>query len=173
MSETPNQDDHGRLEAQYHELAKLAGELAHEIKNPLSVVRMNMDLLAEDFADAETPRERRAARKIDMVQEQCTRLENLANDFLKFTRMRDLKLRPGDLNEQLDRVLRFFEAPAQTVGIDFIRNLDPDLPSILLDEQTLHAALMNLIKNSIEAMPNGGRLIIRSRLSTTNDGCVC
>ena len=48
-----------RLRTQYNELAELAGSLAHEIKNPLSVIRMNMELLAEDFADAETPGERR------------------------------------------------------------------------------------------------------------------
>ena len=49
-----------QLVSHYNELAELAGSLAHEIKNPLAVIRMNMDLLAEDLADAETPRERRA-----------------------------------------------------------------------------------------------------------------
>ena len=53
------------LLSHYHELAELAGSLAHEIKNPLSVIRMNMDLLAEDLADAETPRERRAGQDRD------------------------------------------------------------------------------------------------------------
>ena len=64
----------------------MTGSLAHEIKNPLSVIRMNMELLAEDFADPETPRERRALAKIDMVTRQCTRLENLLNDFLGSTK---------------------------------------------------------------------------------------
>ena len=50
---------HEHLVSHYNELAELAGSLAHEIKNPLSVIRMNMDLLAEDLAEAETPRERR------------------------------------------------------------------------------------------------------------------
>ncbi len=77
-------DEQNRWMNQYHELAQLAGSLAHEIKNPLSVIRMNMDLLAEDLADAETQRERRTRAKVDMVHGQCTRLENLLNDFLKF-----------------------------------------------------------------------------------------
>ena len=97
----------------YNELAELAGSLAHEIKNPLSVIRMNMDLLAEDLADAETPRERRARAKIDMVHDQCTRLENLLNDFLKFARVRSLDLAPGNLNEQLLSVLRLFDVQAR------------------------------------------------------------
>src|SRR5207302_5829576 len=81
-----------QLRARYAELAALAGSLAHEIKNPLSVIRMNMDLLAEDFAKIETPKERRALAKIDMVSRQCTRLENLLNDFLRFNKVSQLEL---------------------------------------------------------------------------------
>lgn len=154
-----------RLRIQYNELAELAGSLAHEIKNPLSVIRMNMELLAEDFADAQTPQERRALTKIETVQKQCTRLENLLRDFLKFARLRDLELSPGSLNEVVDRVLNFFEPQAKQSEIEFIRFLDPALPSIKLDEQTLHAALLNLVKNSLEAMPDGGQLLARTRLT--------
>ncbi len=153
-----------RLRTQYNELAELAGSLAHEIKNPLSVIRMNMDLLAEDFEDAETPRERRALTKIDIVQKQCTRLENLLRDFLKFARLRDLELSSGSLNEVVDRVLDLFELQARESGVDITRYLDPALPSIKMDEQTLHAALLNLVKNSLEAMPDGGKLLARTRL---------
>mgnify|MGYP002527965593 FL=1 len=71
-----------RLQSNYNELAEMAGSLAHEIKNPLSVIRMNMDLLGEDFAEPETQRERRAVAKVDLVRGQCERLENLLNDFL-------------------------------------------------------------------------------------------
>jgi signal transduction histidine kinase len=153
-----------RLRTRYDELAELSGSLAHEIKNPLSVIRMNMDLLAEDFADAETPRERRALAKIAMVQKQCSRLENLLRDFLKFARLRDLELSPGNLNEVVSRVLDFFEPQAKTACIRFIRFLEPSLPSIKLDEQTVYSALLNLVKNSIEAMPDGGQLLARTRL---------
>ena len=105
------------LRAQYEELAALTGSLAHEIKNPLSVIRMNMELLAEDFADSETPRERRALSKIDMVTKQCTRLENLLNDFLRFNKVRRLDLRSGSLNEQMERVLDLFTPQANETGV--------------------------------------------------------
>jgi signal transduction histidine kinase len=154
-----------RLRAQYNELAELAGSLAHEIKNPLSVIRMNMDLLAEDFASARTPAERRGLAKIHTVQKQCTRLENLLHDFLKFARLRDLELLPGCLNEIVDRVLDMFLPQAREQGVEFFRYLDPALPSIKLEEQTLHAALVNLVKNSLEAMPDGGQLLARTRLT--------
>src|SRR5438046_7610295 len=98
------------LRSQYEELAALTGSLAHEIKNPLSVIRMNMELLAEDFVDPQTPRDRRALQKMEMVTRQCTRLENLLNDFLRFSRVRNLDLRLGSLNDQVERVLDLYAA---------------------------------------------------------------
>jgi signal transduction histidine kinase len=154
-----------RLRLNYHELAELAGSLAHEIKNPLSVIRMNMDLLAEDFEDSEITRERRALTKIELVQKQCARLENLLNDFLRFARLRHLDLHAGNLNEQVERVLDLYEAQTQESGVDFIRYLDPDLPGIRLEPQTLQAALVNLVKNGLEAMSDGGQLVARTRVT--------
>ena len=157
-----------RLVEQYTEIARLAGSLAHEIKNPLSVIRMNMDLLAEDFSDAQTRRERRALKKIDVVQSQCERLENLLDDFLVFSRVRKLNLRAANLNEQVERVLEFFAPQAEEAGIEIIRYFDPDLPSITLDSEMLHSALLNLILNAAQAMSHGGNLWIRTR--TTRSG---
>src|SRR4051812_8281631 len=150
------------LRARYAELAALAGSLAHEIKNPLSVIRMNMDLLAEDFAKVETPKERRALAKIEMVSRQCTRLENLLNDFLGFNKVGQLELTLGSLNEQVNRVLDLFAAQAEESHVDIVRYLDPDLPSIFLNAETLQAALVNLVKNALEAMPDGGQFTVRT-----------
>ena len=62
-------DVNQKLVDQYTEIAKLAGGLAHEIKNPLSTIRLNMELLAEDFSDdAESPLHRRALAKVQLVQ---------------------------------------------------------------------------------------------------------
>src|SRR5438067_1214134 len=130
------------LQSRYTELAALAGSLAHEIKNPLSVIRMNMDLLAEDFTNPETPKERRALAKIEMVSRQCTRLENLLNDFLRFSKVNRLELRLGSLNEQVERVLDLFAAQAEESRIEIVRYLDADLPSIQLNAETLQAALV-------------------------------
>src|SRR5690349_11056768 len=94
-----------KLAAQYREIAALAGGLAHEIRNPLSTIGLNMELLAEDFADAETPRDRRAQAKIAVVQRECLRLQNLLDDFLNYAKLRTLRLEPSDLNQQIERVL--------------------------------------------------------------------
>lgn len=148
---------------QYNEIARLAGSLAHEIKTPLSVIRMNMELLAEDMQDPQTPQQRRAQQKVATVQEQCERLQGLLDDFLRFARIRDLNLLPGNLNDQIERVLNFVEPQANQKGIDIIRYLDSELPSINLDAELLYSALLNLVVNAIQAMPDGGSLMVQTR----------
>src|SRR5262245_14009666 len=88
-----------RLVEQYTEIATLAGGLAHEIKNPLSTIRLNMELLAEDFAEPQSPRDRRALGKIATMQRECQRLQNLLDDFLNFARQGRINLEPSNLNE--------------------------------------------------------------------------
>jgi len=153
------------LQKQYNELAEVAGSLAHEIKTPLSVIRMNVEFLAEDFAKSENPEVRRASERVDTVKKHCVRLENLLNDFLKFTRLSQLELINGSLNDITEQVLDLCEADAVERKVEVVRYLDPDLPFIKLDRQTLHAALLNLVKNALESMEDGGELVVRTRLT--------
>ena len=153
-----------KLVDQYTEIAKLAGGLAHEIKNPLSTIRLNMELLAEDFGEAENPRERRALAKISTVQRECQRLQDLLDDFLNFAKPRRLQLQPTNLNQEVERVLDFFRPQAADSGIELVRYLDLDLPPVQLDRETFHAALLNLVLNAQQAMPQGGQLVARTQV---------
>ncbi len=157
-----------KLVDQYTEIAKLAGALAHEIKNPLSTIRLNMELLAEDLQNPETPRERRALTKVGVVERECQRLQDLLNNFLSFTKVRTLKTEPTNLNHQVKEVLQFFSPKAKEAGIDVIDYLAADLPTVLLDRESFHGALLNLVLNAQQAMPQGGQLVVRT--SDTGDG---
>ena len=156
------QAEDSELLRQYHELAELAGSLAHEIKNPLSVIHMNADLLSEELSESEWPGRRRAEAKVEMIRQQCQRMENLLRDFLRFSRVRDLEMTPGSLNEQVETVLNLYQAQADKSSIEIIRYLDPDLPSILLHSDSRQAAKINLVKNALEAMVDGGELVVRT-----------
>ncbi len=145
------------------EMTELAGSLAHEIRNPLSVIRLNVELLEEDLQEIQSPESRRALNKIGVVKSQCTRLEHLLDDFLQFSRLHKLVLTPGDLNKQVEQVLDFYSAEAKQQDVEIVRYLNADLPHIRMDSRTLQAALVNLVKNAIEAMPQGGRLEVRTR----------
>ncbi|TWT80930.1 Sporulation kinase D [Planctomycetes bacterium CA13] len=155
------------MRAQYDELAELAGSLAHEIKNPLSVIHMNIDLLSEDLTEIESPIRRRSLDRVDIVRQQCERMEALLRDFLRYARLRDIDLVPGSLNDQIETVLRAYQAQADREDIDIEKYLDPDLPAILLHSDSLQAALMNLVKNALEAMEPGGQLWARTYATRT------
>ena len=151
-----------RLLDQYTEIARLAGSLAHEIKNPLSTIRLNMELLAEDLGEPQSPAQRRALKRVETVQRECQRLQALLDDFLSYAKVRRLKLEPSDLNHQIDDVIDFFTPEAEKAGIEIVRYLDPELPSVLLDREAFRRALLNLILNAKQAMPDGGQLVVRT-----------
>lgn len=151
-----------RLVDQYTEIARLAGGLAHEIKNPLSTIRMNMELLGEDFRDSDAPRDRRALKKVELVERECHRLQNLLDDFLRFTKAHRLNLQPSDLNAQVGQVLDFCRPKAKEQGVEVVDYLVGNLPTVLLDRDAFHGALLNLVLNAQQAMPHGGQLVVRT-----------
>lgn len=154
-----------QLQKQYAELASLSGSLAHEIKNPLSVIRMNVELLGEDLEEIDSPEARRAVNRIETLKRNCERLETMLKGFLNFIRLDEMEMQAGSINEQILLVLELFESQTTQLGIEVKRFLECDIPSIKMESQTLQAALINLVKNAIEAMPNGGQLIARTRLT--------
>jgi signal transduction histidine kinase len=151
-----------RLMDQYAEIARLAGALAHEIKNPLSTIRLNMELLAEDLGEPQSPAQRRAVKRVEIVQRECQRLQSLLDDFLNYAKVRQMRLEPSDLNHEIADVLDFFTAEASAAGIEIVRYFDPELPSVQLDRDAFRRALLNLILNAKQAMPSGGQLVVRT-----------
>jgi signal transduction histidine kinase len=148
------------LAEQYAQTARLVGSLAHEIKNPLSTIVLNMELLAEDFQDVETPRDKRAAKKIRMVQRECRRLQSILDDFLNFAKIRRLNFEPTDLNEEIRKLLDFYRPQAEEHQIEITPYLKSDLPTVLLDREQFRGALLNLILNAQQAMSGGGQLVV-------------
>lgn len=160
VHDSAQRDEHQRLVDQYTEIARLAGGLAHEIKNPLSTIRLNMELLAEDFSQSDSPRDKRALAKMLMVQAECDRLQAMLDDFLNFTKVRQLDLKPTDLNSEVRRLLEFFAPQADEKRIKLIPYLRDDLPKVMLDREQFRAALLNLLINAQQAMPGGGELVV-------------
>ena len=151
-----------RLLDQYTQIARLAGALAHEIKNPLSTIRLNMELLAEDLEETPSPAQQRAAKRIALVRSECLRLQELLDDFLNYAKVRHLDLQPTDLNTEVTEALEFFAPEIAQSSIEIIPYLDPDLPSVLIDREAFRGAFSNLILNAKQAMPQGGQLVVRT-----------
>jgi len=157
-----NDEINQRLVDQYAEIARLAGGLAHEIKNPLSTIRMNMELLVEDLRESDAARDRRALKKVELVQRECQRLQDLLDNFLHFAKAHRLNLQPSDLNVQVAQVLDFYRPKAAEAGVELVDYLSGNLPTVLLDREAFHGALLNLVLNAEQAMPDGGQLVVRT-----------
>jgi two-component system sensor histidine kinase HydH len=147
---------------QYAELAELAGSFIHEIKNHLSTLGLNLQLLAEDFAEPQSQRERRAHDRIQRLQGECRRLVDVSNDFLRFAHIKDLKREPADLAEVVDEMVDFFGPTARGAGIELKLYLPGDLPRLALDRELFKQALLNLMLNAQQAMPDGGTLTVQA-----------
>jgi signal transduction histidine kinase len=147
---------------QYTELAELAGSFIHEIKNHVSTLGLNLQLLAEDFQDPQSQRERRALERIQRLQGECSRLVDVSNDFLRFARVQELDAAPVCLAEVVDELIDFFGPTARQANIDIKCYFPADLPMVQLDRELFKQALLNLLLNSLQAMPAGGELTIQA-----------
>jgi signal transduction histidine kinase len=162
-------DELAVLRARYAEIAQLAGGLAHEIRNPLSTMRLNLDLLAEEFNQAESTRDRRALQKIERIQREVHRLEDIVEGFLRFARVQELRTGPTDLNEVVEELCDFYGPQVSTKGVLIRTHYAEDLPKVPLDSDLFKQAVLNLILNAEHAMPEGGELLLTTRRDGTYD----
>jgi len=168
-------------------LSRLAGGLAHEIKNPLSTMAINLTLLQEEWERAGqarnpgqpelTPREERSLRRIRTLQREVARLEEILDQFLGFARGGEINRKPEDMARIVHELLDFVEPENQRAGIRQHADLQIGMPLVLVDETQVKQAILNLFVNARQAMPEGGELLVRLRrvgtdceLSVTDTG---
>lgn len=151
----------------YNELAELAGGFIHEVKNHISTLGLNLQLLAEDFDSPQNQRERRAHERVNKLREECQRLVDVSNDFLRFARVKDLDLKPTELSMVVEDILDFFGPTAQSARIEIKRYLPSDLPLIPLDRGLFKQAILNLLLNAQQAMPEGGSITFQASRTPT------
>ena len=151
-----------KLEAQYSEIATLAGGLAHEIKNPLSTMSMNLELLTEDLETLDVPARHRMLKKVESVQRECKHLQDILDAFLQFARVGKLALTTANLNTLVSDFIDFFRPQANEAGIEISPHFDADLPAIQVDPALFRQVLMNLALNVVQAMPDGGLIELQT-----------
>ena len=153
-----------RLQDQYAEIAALAGALAHEIRNPLSTISMNLELLSEDIDESDVPQRERMLTKVGRVQRECGHLQEILEAFLQFARVGELELIDADLNQVVSEFIEFFQANAAESGIEISPHLASNLPSVKIDRSLMRQVLLNLALNAQQAMPDGGRIELQTLL---------
>jgi len=154
-------------------LVRLADGLAHEIKNPLSTMSINLALLQEDWERASvarnpsepvrTPREERSLKRIRTLQREVQRLEQILEDFLHYARGGEVNRKPEDLSRIVRELLDFVEPEDERSGIRHHVDLPLGFPLVLVDEARIKQAVLNLLVNARQAMTAGGELLVRVR----------
>ena len=143
------------------ELGQLTGGLAHEIKNPLSTINVNLQLLAEDLARHDDEQHRRWLRRLTSVQEETHRLRGILDDFLRFAGKYELNLQRVDLRRMVEELTDFFAPQAEAAKVILRTALPEAATHCLLDEKLIKQAVLNLMINAVEAMPEGGELLVK------------
>jgi signal transduction histidine kinase len=150
------------------ELGTLTGGLAHELKNPLSTIKVNLQLLREDLdSPGAGEAQRRWLRRLESVGEEVTRLQEVLDDFLRFAGKHELRRVPADVRRVLIDLSDFFSPQAAASGVR-VSLFTPEEPLIAsVDVDLLKQALLNLMINAQQAMTEGGELILRAGRSGT------
>jgi signal transduction histidine kinase len=138
-------------------LGLLAAEVAHEIRNPLTVMKLLYHSLNLKFPDTD-PR----AKDTRIIEAKIEHLNKIVEQILDFARTTEPKLAPVNLNELIDELGLLVRHKLANQNVRLVRDLQSDLPPILGDAPQLEQAFLNLILNAAEAMPKGGMLTIRS-----------
>jgi signal transduction histidine kinase len=159
---------------QLEELSKLTGTLAHEIKNPLSTIKINLKLISEDLRSSNSgesgkigpqiddKRFARALRKIAVIQKETDRLEQILDGFLRYVGKTELQLADADINELIGDMVDFYSPQAYSRSIT-VRHSSYKEPLICkVDAGMLKQVILNLFINAQQAMSKSGELMIRT-----------
>jgi signal transduction histidine kinase len=138
-------------------LGLLAAEVAHEIRNPLTVMKLLYHSLDLKF-DEKDPR----AKDAHVIESKIEHLNKIVEQILDFARTTEPKFAPVNLNDLLDELGLLVRHKLANQSVKLVRDLQPDLPLISGDATQLEQVFLNLILNAAEAMPDGGTLTVKT-----------
>ena len=146
-------------------VGQLAAGVAHEINNPLGSVLLYADILCK-----ETPEEDQQQREdLQMIIREATRCKIIVNDLLNFSRQNEILAQETDVNAMIQELVGQLGKQGLFQDVEIVTELAQDLHSIQADPLQLHQVFVNLMNNAAEAMPDGGRLTLRTLVGPTPD----
>lgn len=161
MTQEPSREP-SRTE-QLARLGEVLAGLAHEVRNPLSTIGLNLQLIREDLADAQDTRDKRTRKRLTVVEAEVRRLQDILEEFLRFARMPDLNPARTDVNAMLQAVVDFSEPELRDRGISLRCYPGVDVGSAEIDAGQVRAAVINLVRNAADACARADEIIVSSR----------
>jgi len=144
--------------AKLNAVGQLASGVAHEVRNPLGIILQGVNYLEKSDALKES----KDAEVLSMVKDSVKRADKIIRTLLDFSKSAKLDLRPEDINVILDSSLGLLKASIKFENIAIITELSSNLPTVFVDRNKIEQVVINVLLNAIQAMPGGGKIVIRS-----------
>ncbi len=141
-------------------VGRMSAQVAHEIRNPLNALSLNAELLEDEIDQLEEPARAEARETLRQLQAEIDRLAAVTEGYLSLARPPDPERVPADLGELVQRVVAFLADELAGAGIEIEIELQPDLPPVPMDADQVRQVLLNLVRNAMEALPDGGTVRI-------------
>ncbi len=141
-------------------LGRVTAGVAHEVKNPLNSMRLWLEVLK-----ANMPVDPEPQQAVKMLDSEIDRLDRAVKTFLNFTKPLEMKLEETDIRPLLQDVIDAARPSILRAGADLRVDLPSEFPSLMIDQQLIHQAVLNLLLNASEFTPKGGRITLALRRS--------
>jgi signal transduction histidine kinase len=149
-------------------LERLAAGVSHEIRNPLGVIFLHVDLLEEELYEPSPHSTAALSAALAEVKTQLARLDDLVQDYLSLVRMGNIERTPQDVGAVVQSWAKEWQGLTMTRGVTFQLEGCEDLGQVALHESTLRRAVLNLVQNALDAMPQGGTLSLVGHRTPTH-----
>jgi len=147
-------------------LGRLAAGVAHDVRNPLHSIGLTLQHLRETSRPDETERADEFDRSVDIIRGEIRRLDQLVGNFLSFAKSERRERERVDLGDLLRETVRLVQKEAERRNVSLDLKIDGTTPPVSADAESLRSAILNLVLNGFQAMPEGGRL----RLNLSREG---
>jgi signal transduction histidine kinase len=149
-------------------LGRLAAGVSHEIRNPLAALFLHVDLLEEELQEPTPESAPQVTQALAEIRMNLARLEDLVQDYLTLVRTSQLERTPQDLGAALHAWTAEWQQLAMNQGVLLRLEELEDLGLVALHASTLRRAMLNLVQNALEAMPQGGTLTLTGQRTATH-----
>ncbi|KAA3656990.1 MAG: PAS domain S-box protein, partial [Calditrichaeota bacterium] len=149
-------------------IGQMAAKVAHEVRNPLSSISLNAELLGDELRSTSEGITAEGESLLKAIMDEVERVTNLTEDYLQFSRLPEAEFHLVYLDQLLEDTIDFVEAEANSQGIQIIREIEAELPRVAADYHQIRRVILNLMRNAFDAMRNGGFLRLHAVAAGTN-----
>ncbi len=141
----------------------MSSQIAHAVRNPLGTISLSAEMLSDEVRRYKEIDTREANSLINTIMNEVNRLNGVVEEYLLFVKQPEPAYKACDIKLLLESLIKFLDKEACRRTVSFVRSFDEDLPEVPIDERKLRQAFINILRNSLDAMPQGGRIRLSAR----------